>query len=491
MEFYINVPFFLIPLVTIVACAIVALVVEAIAQGRGGNVTYVFTFLVALVGAFMAIHWDYFGERDIGDLVLHGALASTIVMGLIISGLGASAGKWIYGVIHKAVATPIWRKDNEEAAIKAAQKETNVSKLHEMATDATSYRVRSIANEKLGRHQTAQYEVALHSDDEAECLAALDAVDWGEWDHLLGEIAASSPKETVAIKAVGKIRDDKALAEVAVKATNANVALQAVGAIAGDEALAEVVSKAADEQVAAKAFARIEDPATLKGIFAQTGASPHCAPSLFEVGMRTGDLTTCIKALDAALAMDPTGVAALLGSADDTAFIKSVISQWLGDDKHALAIAEKLKGRPILQPPVDESLEGYCCPDGRLHDLEGRIVYEGADSDEFHGLVVCRSCGYMYTVDRHTYKFGTYGLGCDNKQVICKSGGYVCPSCGAAVQPTEDGPAPCVCPCCGAESHDWKHYDGEIVHRDYSSGTSYDYCTRCHKKKNFIDHNTW
>ena len=40
-----------------------------------------------------------------------------------------------------------------------------------------------------------------------------------------------------------------------------------------------------------------------------------------------------------------------------------------------------------------------------------------------------------------------------------------------------------ICPACGAENHDWEHVNGEIVHRDYSSGMSYDYCTRCGKKK--------
>lgn len=434
MEFYINVPFFLIPLITIAACAVVALIVETIARGNGGKVTYVITFLFALVGAFMAIHWDYFGKRDIGDLVLHGALASTIVMGLFISALGSSAGKWIYEKTFRLFMTPVWYKDDDEAAIKAAQRETNTNKLHEMATNATSYRVRSIASEKLGLHQAARYEVALHGDDEAECLAALDAVDWAGWNYLLGEVAKLSPRETVALKAVGKMQNGKELADVAVKTENANVALKAVETIADDEALAQVVAKATDEQVAAKAFAKMEDSSVLKGVFAQTGFNPDRASFLFEAGVRAGDPEACIKALDTALAMRPTAVAVLMASADDPAFLKSVISQWLGDDKHASAIVEKLKGSSILQPPVDESLGDYCCPDGRLHDLQDHIVYEGADSDEFHGVVTCKNCGYMYTVDQHTYKFRSYGLGCDSRQVICKSGGYVCPS-------TSDSPA--------------------------------------------------
>ena len=36
--------------------------------------------------------------------------------------------------------------------------------------------------------------------------------------------------------------------------------------------------------------------------------------------------------------------------------------------------------------------------------------------------------------------------------------------------------------------HDWEHVSGEIVHRDYSSGVSYDICRRCGKRDKVFAH---
>ena len=70
-------------------------------------------------------------------------------------------------------------------------------------------------------------------------------------------------------------------------------------------------------------------------------------------------------------------------------------------------------------------------------------------------------------------------------------GGYLCSSCKSAVLPKGEASISCVCPACGAENHDWKHVNGEIVHRDYSSGSSYDVCRRCGKRDRIVIHDSW
>lgn len=480
MESGINVPFFLILLITVVACTIVAFVVEAIARGNGGKVTYVFTCLVALVGAFLSIHWDYLDQRTIGDLVLHGALASTIVMGLFISAIGSGLGKWMYSKCAKAIdsaTAPVWKKEEGEAALTAVQNETDVNVLNEMARDGVSYRVRSLAKEKLGRHQAAQYEVARNSADEAECLAALDKVEWDGFENLLVMLAKTSPMESVALRAVEKAKDDDSLAEIATGARN--------------------------EKVATNALVKIGDVDVLSEACGHMECDEAMVPSVFEKGRDLGDVELCVKVLNAFVKVNAGSVVASLATIDDAEFLKTIVTQWLGTAENPLEISERLKGKAIVEPAIAKDLEDYCCPDGCLHDLEDTSYAYHADTDERYGKISCKRCGYAYTVDGSVQLFGencgytfrpssTFEwLMSESKQVVCKPGGYRCASCREYVQPADDGPAPCICPCCGAEHHDWKHYDGEIVHRDYSSGMSYDYCTRCGKKKNIVDHNTW
>ena len=505
MEVYVNVPFFLIPLASTAVCAILALAVEAIARGNGGKVTYVFTYLVALVGAFLAIHGDELGRRTVGDLVLHGAVASILVMAAFISAMGSWMGKSAFAKLyaaHKTRSAPAWFKDDEEAAIRAIQAETDAYRLDRAAAEAKSYRVRSIANNKLGRHQMAQYEIALHSTDGVECLAALDEVEWDGWDYLLVKIATTSTNEAVALKAVGKMKDNDALAQAAIGAADNNVALKAVETITNDDALAKVVSKTSDAQVAVEAIAQIQSTSTLCDALGQMEYGETKASYIFEVGRSREDVELCVKTLDVLLGSNADDVAASLATIDGV-FLKAVVVQWLQTAENPLEIAAKLKGKAIVTPAVAKSLEDYCCPDGHLHDLEDTSYIMHAGTDERYGVISCKRCGYEYTVDGLVQQRGDNcgyvfrpsnelaWLFADSKQIRCRPGGYRCASCKEFVQPTDDGPAPCICPTCGAQNHAWEHYDGEIVHRDYSSGTSYDYCKRCGKKDNIVDHNTW
>lgn len=507
--FYIDVPFFLISLAAIAACAVVTLIVEAITRGNGGKVTYVFTFLVAFAGAFLSVHWEYLlglSGLSIGDIAWDKALVGSFVPALIISAIGYSLGGGLYALCVLAfdtITTPVWKRGEGEAAIRAAQKETDVNTLDEMARDGASYEVRSIANEKLGRHQAAQFEVAFHSTDEAECLAVLDKVDWGDQEHLLVKLATTSPRESVALKAVEKVQDDEALAQIAVQAKNEAVVAKAAEAITDDEALAEVAAKVADVQVAANALARIGSADVLGKALGQMEYGETKASSFFEAGRDRGDVGLCAKALDVLLEANASGVVTALDTIHDAEFLKAVIVQWLDTAENPLKISQKLKGEALVMPAVAKGLEDYCCPNGHLHELKDTSYIMHADTDERIGVIRCKKCGYEYTVDEHVQRFGencgyTFRpdssrewLMVESKQVRCRPGGYRCASCREFVQPTDDGPAPCICPFCGAESHNWKHYDGEIIHRDYSSGASYDYCTRCGKKKNYVDHNTW
>ena len=477
----INIPFFAFSFAAIVASAIVSTVVELIARGDGGKVTYFFSFLAAFVGAFLALHWDYIGVWTTAEeWIRHSAIASNIVMALLFSAIGSSIGK----SIGKALTTPAWLKDDEDAAIKAISKEKNQGKLHVAAAQARSYRVRAIACEKLGRQQGAKYEIALHDPNEAVCLAALDEADWNGWDQLLAEIAIGSDKEAVALKALGKIRDDAAFGSVAAKSKNETISSKALSQIRDDAILADAIAKMAGNQSAVEAISRIKNPDALARLCKQSGPYASPAPMRFEAGRRLGDSEACAAALNDILETDANGVKAALGSIGDAGFLAEVVTRWLGNAKKPSAIVEKLKGRAILEPPIDDRLEGFCCSDGCLHDFESTIAYKHAGSDDYDGNVYCKRCGYLYTVDRTTYRSGKYLFGCRDKQVLCKSGGYICAKCCAKVLPEGDGPAPCLCPKCGADNHHWEHVDNVIDHRDYSSGSRWDECTRCHQKKN-------
>ena len=71
------------------------------------------------------------------------------------------------------------------------------------------------------------------------------------------------------------------------------------------------------------------------------------------------------------------------------------------------------------------------------------------------------------------------------KKAIDKAGGYLCEGCGKEMWPEGDEVLPCVCPECGAENHSWEHVNNVTDYRDYSAGTRWDECRRCHMKKNY------
>ncbi len=480
-----SVTFFLISLITIVACAAVAAVAEVATKGNGGKLAIVIVFLVAIVGAFLAHRWDNIGVWTTDMWIQKMAVFTIIAMALVISAIGTWAGRALYHAMG-AKSDPAWLEDDEEAAIEAISMEKSTSKLRLAATDAPSYRVRSIANEKLGQHQAARYEIAMHDPDETTSLAALDDVDWKGWGQLLADIAIHADRESVATKALDMMEDDRAIADVAARAKNARIASRALGLVQDDDSLADIASEATNEQIAMKALGRIKSANAMERLCKQFGPNTSPAQLRFEAGRWVGDSKVCAAALDDFLAENVDGIAMALGSIQDAGFLAEVVAQWLAGRKDASAIVERLKEKVILQPPIDENLVGYCCPNGQLHDLESHIEHKREDSDEYDGVISCRNCGYMCKVDGATYKSGAYGFGFDDKHVVCKSGGYVCASCGTVVQPESDGPAPCVCPTCGNENHSWEHIDGEFFNRDYSSGISYDVCWRCGKKGNVV-----
>lgn len=479
-------------LVAVLASAIVSTIVEIFAGGRGGRVTYLFSFLAALVFAFLAFHWDNIGVWTTPDeWIRKSAIASTIVAALLVSAIGSSIGK----TIGAKLTTPAWLKDDEEAAIRAISKERDQSKLHLATIQAKSYRVRSIACEKLGRQQAAKYEIALFDPNESVCLAALDEVSWDGWDQLLAEIAVRSDKQAVALKALGMMEDDGQLANVAARSHNETVALEALGRIRDDELLVDTIAKMDNTQTAAEVVGRIKSEDALRRlskarIVTQDASYDTAALVRFEAGRLLGDAEACAMSLTGILDAGAEDVKAALDSIEDVGFKGKVIRQWLVGTKDASPIVEKLGGIAILEPPVDDDLEGYLCPNGSVHNYASTSMHYDANSDDYYGIVWCESCGYRYEVDKSVYISKKHLFGCKNKMIVCKAGGYMCPSCRAIVQPDEHGLAPCVCPSCGAENHVWEHYDGEIVHRDYSSGTSYDFCKRCGKKKNVISHGT-
>ena len=311
---------------------------------------------------------------------------------------------------------PAWLKDDEEAAIRAIQKETNRNKLTEATTLAGSYRVRSIAFEKLGRLQGAKYEIALHDPDEAACLAALDEVDWDGWDDLLAELAILSPKEAVALKALSMIRDEKALATV--------------------------VSRSRTWNIVVKALDRIESADTLKPILEKRGFMGPSASVRLEVARRLEDCEAVAAVLDDILPSGAEKVLAVLDGIGDEDSRNKALAQWLDASKKPLAIAEKFKGKAIVKPPVGEELEEFCCPDGCLHDVEDNHYILHANTEERFGRITCKNCGYEYEVGDGAIRFGknrgytfrrdksNSRVGWEDDRIIkYRPDGYLRPSC--------------------------------------------------------------
>ena len=395
---------------------------------------------------------------------------------------------------------PAWMKDNEEAAIRAIQKERKDGKLIQAASFALSYRVRAIANEKLGRVQGAKYEIAVHDPDEAVCLAALDEVDWTGWDQLLGTIALSARKEAVSLKALSKVQDDQVLADVAARSENEVVANRALGLIRDADALAGAIAKLPDER-ALGVLDNVGSTDILKRV-CEAGPDALQAPLRFEIGKRLGDAKVCAEAFDGLLAQGANRVMAALKTLEDEGFLKEVVGHWLETSENPTEVSKKFGRLTIVGPSVARELEDFFCPEGCLHQIDGTSMGIGADTDERIGIISCKNCGYRYRVSHSVYlwgKNGGYKWLPDSKfawlmkdrEVVCRPAGWICTKCRTAVQPEGDSPAPCICPTCGTESHNWEHVNGESVHRDYSSGTSYDQCKRCGKKDNFINHGSW
>ena len=121
-----GVGFFFYLFVAVVASGIASTVVEVIARGDGGKITYVVSFLVTLVFVFLAYHWDVIGVWTPDEWIRKSAVASVIVTALFVSAVCSSIGK----SVGTALTTPAWLKDDEQAAIRAISKEKNHGKLH-------------------------------------------------------------------------------------------------------------------------------------------------------------------------------------------------------------------------------------------------------------------------------------------------------------------------------------------------------------------------
>ena len=413
-------------LVAIIASGIVSTVVELFARGEGGKVTYTFSFIVALVLVFLAYHWDRIGVWTTPDIwIRKSAIGSTIVTALFVSAIGSSIGK----SIGTKLTTPAWLKDDEEAAIRAISKEKNQGKLQLATTDARSYHVRSIAYDKLGHHHEARCEIALFDPDESACLAALDEVSWDGQSYLLANIAARSDKEAVALKALGKIDDDRSLSLAAARSKNEKITTEALGRIRDEALLVDTIAKMADTQTATKAVGRIRSEDALRRLtkerFVEQFVSYDIAASVrFEAGRRLEDLETCVRALTGILDTGAEATKAALDSIEDVRFKAEVIRQWLTSAKDATTIVEKLGGTALIEPPVSNDLEGYLCPTGCVHNYSSTSMRFDANSDDYYGIVWCESCGYRYEVDRSVYVSKKHLFGCKDKKVVHTANGY-------------------------------------------------------------------
>lgn len=255
-----GVGFFFYLFVAVLASGIVSTIVELIARGDGGRITYAFSFIAALVFVFLAYHWDVIGVWTLDEWIHKTVIASIIVTTLLVSAIGSSIGK----AVGTALTTPAWLKDDEQAAIRAISKEKNHGKLHLATMSAKSFRVRAIACEKLGRLQGAKAEIALFDPDESVCLSVLDEVNWDGWDQVLADIAIRSNKEAVALKALSKMSDEASLADVAARAKNKTVVSEALSRIQDEELLVEAVAKMADVQTAMETVGRITSEDALR-----------------------------------------------------------------------------------------------------------------------------------------------------------------------------------------------------------------------------------
>lgn len=232
--------------------------------------------------------------------------------------------------------------DDEQAALRAVARESNASRLQLAANSAGSYRVRSAASSKLGWHQKAAYETALHDPDAGVCLAALDAVSWDTGESLLTDIASFSEHEEVALRALDMISDEEQTVLAAVRTKSENVALAAVGKLRKDRHLSEVASRASSPRVILEAIRGIQNPKTVY--------------SLFRGSSRLTEL------------------------------------------------AERCGGEKFVSARITGELEALCCPDGRFHDFEEKkewIDRGYSDDDDmkarkgyYRVTKTCRNCGY-------------------------------------------------------------------------------------------------
>ena len=109
MEASVNVAFFGFALAGVVACAVVSTLIEIVARGNGGKVTYAVSYLVSLVSTFLAHHWENIGVWTTAEeWIRYTAIPSIIVMALFISAIGPFAGK----AIGKALMVPSWLKSD-------------------------------------------------------------------------------------------------------------------------------------------------------------------------------------------------------------------------------------------------------------------------------------------------------------------------------------------------------------------------------------------
>ncbi|MBO4360952.1 MAG: hypothetical protein J5822_08745 [Eubacteriaceae bacterium] len=232
--------------------------------------------------------------------------------------------------------------DSQEAALRAVEKERNTQRLLTAANRSGYYRVRAAACARLGMHQKAAYEIALHDPDEAECLRALEETDWSGQDALLSDIAAFSSHPSVAIRALEKLESPDVIARAAVSTKDTEVALRALELLSKDRHFELVASESSDPRVVERALGGIHNPKTLAKLLSR---SPKIA-----------------------------------------------------------AVARERGGSKIISAVVTGELAAFCCPDGRFHDFEEKKEWHDlgySDDDDMkarRGYYTvekkCRNCGY-------------------------------------------------------------------------------------------------
>ena len=318
---------------------------------------------------------------------------------------------------------------------KAAQKLTARSDLIEVAIKA-KYDAARAAIDKLSGDPAALCEIVFKS----EKTRALQALESLRDQDQLEKIALGCPESACRKAAVERLNKEAAVARVALEDSSAEVRLAAAGCIASPSMLARIAAEDPDRYVRCAAIDRIEDQSLLNKIATTDGdalAACHAAQRL-----------TDQAAFDNALRRNPGIVKnseALLGRAKDPQAL------------YAVAMDDQLFPRSRIL--AVKAMEDY--------ELLRKLIKE------------CR-------------KHDVVEAARERKEVLERQRG-LCPKCGRALSPDEL--SHCRCGACGAEAHDFRFSEENVVsatERDsYWSRDIYRVCRRCGKREFVTKYEGW